>query len=519
MRVALMGLALASVLGSSALAGPTVAVTGGRIEGKMSSDGGASFKGIPFAAPPVGDLRWREPARVKAWPGLLQANRYGPSCMQKAQTWNAEETARMSEDCLYLNVWTPSTDFKGKRPVMVWIFGGSNTGGSASKALYDGADLARKGVIVVTINYRVGLFGFFAHPALTAESPHHASGDYGLLDQVAALKWVRDNIAHFGGDPGNVTIFGQSAGGGDVAFLLVSPLARGLFQKAIQESSGGGVRDLPSLAEVERWGLDVAAQAHAPEGTPGLAFLRKLPAEQLQRISSGERGGPAAIDGWFLAKGPREAFAEGLAANVPLMIGNNAQEQKGATPATVREAVTEAFGADAGAALAYYGFDRPGDGRADPLFGTAILQVEADTSQRCPSILQATWEVQHGRPVFEYQFDLPIPGEAAPHHSSELPYVFGNLPPSGASGPDAQTTHRVSDAVQTYWTNFARTGVPSGEGLTVWPRFDPAQRGYLEFTALGPVAGKGLRRTICDLYIDGLVHARSGAAGHDQASR
>ena len=223
---------------------PSVAVTGGKIQGMLLKSGGAVFKGIPFAAPPVGELRWREPDPVKAWIGVRDATAFGARCMQNGKN--------VSEDCLYLNVWTPEWPAKSRKPVMLWIHGGGNFAGSSSEGIFDGHKLAKRGIVLVSANYRLGVFGFFAYPELTAESPHHASGNYGLMDQVAALKWVHENIAKFGGDPRNVTIFGESAGSLDINVLMTSPLAKGLFARLIGES--GPVVAPPSLAEGEKKG-------------------------------------------------------------------------------------------------------------------------------------------------------------------------------------------------------------------------------------------------------------------------
>jgi len=243
-----LALLWAAAAAHAAGSGPDVPVTGGTIRGSLASYGGAVFKGIPFAQPPTGELRWREPAPVKAWNGARDATAFGPPCMQGGPN--------SSEDCLYLNIWTSEWPAKTHRAVMVWFHGGGNFAGAASDPIFDGESLARHGVLLVTAQYRLGVFGFFAHPELTRESPHHVSGNYGLLDQIAALRWVRDNIAKFGGDPGNVTIFGESAGSLDVNVLMATPLSSGLFRRVIGES--GPVVNPPPLAEAERKGEDLA---------------------------------------------------------------------------------------------------------------------------------------------------------------------------------------------------------------------------------------------------------------------
>jgi len=252
MLSAFASLALLALV-ASAQEPPAVTVTGGKVQGGTLKGGGAVFKGIPFAAPPVGDLRWREPMPVQPWTGTRDATHFGARCMQSG--------ADVSEDCLYINVWTPEWPPKARKPVMLWIHGGGNFAGASSEAIFDGEALAQHGVVLVSVNYRLGVFGFYAHPELTAESKHHASGNYGLMDQVAALQWVRDNIARFGGDPRNVTIFGESAGALDINVLMTSPLAKGLYARLIGES--GPVVAPPSLAEGEKKGLSVAASLKA----------------------------------------------------------------------------------------------------------------------------------------------------------------------------------------------------------------------------------------------------------------
>jgi para-nitrobenzyl esterase len=255
----------AATVAHAANSGPEVSVSGGKIQGSLADYGGAVFKGIPFAEPPTGDLRWREPMPVKAWAGVRQAMAFGAPCMQGG--------GNSSEDCLYMNVWTPEWPSKSRKAVMVWFHGGGNFAGAASDPIFDGESLARHGVLLVTAQYRLGVFGFFAHPELTKESPHHASGNYGLLDQIAALWWLRDNIAKFGGEPGNITIFGESAGSLDVNVLMASPLAQGLFQRVVGES--GPVVAPPMMAEAEKKGEDLARKLTAA-GQPGLNGLRAV---------------------------------------------------------------------------------------------------------------------------------------------------------------------------------------------------------------------------------------------------
>lgn len=504
---------------------PVISVTGGQIRGAALEKGGAVFKGIPFAQPPTGDLRWREPAPVKPWTLVRDASAYGPAC---AQNSGNRPMPNSQEDCLYLNVWTPQWPVNARLPVMVWFHGGGNYAGTASSAGSDGESLARRGVVLVTVNYRLTIFGFFAHPELTRESPHRASGNYGLMDQIAALRWVRENIAKVGGDPNNVTIFGQSAGAVDVNVLMTSPLTKGLFQKVIAESGtvtrnpdpgtesmtplgavmpvrSGPVAysDAAPLAEAERSGEALARAVNAPAGAGALKYLRGLPPEDLLKAASAPRMsiGPAngiVADGWIFPQAPAQVFAAGKEHSLPLLIGNNSRER---TPQTTSEALTAAvaamYGPLAQRAMDLYQFD--GSQPPDPLYGGAPAQWVVDTMYRCPVVAQLVWHAEAGNTAYEYQFDRAAPGREAlgAVHAAEVPYVFGSL---RANYADADRD--ISAAMQQYWTNFAKTGNPNGKGLTEWPKFDAAARGYLEFTDNGPAAHEGLRRAFCDLYVE-----------------
>lgn len=501
-------------LSASAADSPTVTVTGGPIRGGLLEKGGAVFKRIPFAQPPVGDLRWREPLPVKPWTGVREATAFGAPC---AQNSNERMLEASKEDCLFLNVWTPEWPARSRKPVMLWVHGGGNYGGTASSNNFDGESLARHGVVLVSINYRLTVFGFFAHPELTKESPYHASGNYGLLDQIAALKWVHDNIARFGGDPGNVTIFGQSAGAVDVDVLMTSPLAKGLFQKVIAES--GTVTRNPDAATLSMTALgavmhvktgpvtysDAAELAEAEQSGEKLGAslhdLRALPTADLLKAAAIPQGaiGPAngvAVDGHVFPKPPAEVFAAGKEQRVRLLVGNNSRER---TPRTTPEEVTKAieamYGPLAPRAFALYPPAQP----PDPLYGAADAQWVVDSMYRCPVVAQLVWHAAAGNPAFEYQFDRAAPGRESlgAVHGAEVPYVFGSLGPQYAA-----TDHDLSAAMQQYWTNFAKTGNPNGAGLPQWPRFDVSARGYIEFTDSGPQAREGLRRPYCDLYLE-----------------
>ncbi len=513
MRVVLIALLATCVFAAEP---PAVSVTGGRIRGGGLEKGGAVFKGIPFAQAPVGDLRWREPAPLKSWAGVRETTSFGAACAQNA---GGRMQASSSEDCLFLNVWTPEWPPSGRRAVMVWFHGGGNYAGTASGNNFDGESLARRGVVLVTANYRLSVFGFFAHPELTGESAHHASGNYGLMDQIAALKWVRDNIAKFGGDPENVTIFGQSAGAVDVNVLMASPQAKGLFQKVIAES--GTVTRVPDDATMRMTGLgavmapragdtysDALALGEAERAgeklLPGaLKDLRAKPAEELLKATAAPRAsiGPAngiIVDGWIFPKPPAEVFAKGQEFRVPLLIGNNSRER---TPQITADelagAIQAMYGPLTPRGTALYNFTAP----ADPLYGSAGAPWVVDTMYRCPVVVQLVWHAAAGNPGYEYQFDRAAPGREATGatHGAEVGYVFGNL---GANY--AAADREISSAMQQYWTNFAKTGDPNGPGLPKWPKFDAASRGYIEFTDRGPEAREGLRRAYCDLYVENI---------------
>ena len=528
MRAIVIGALALSALSFSVQAAdpPTVTLSAGQLRGSALDKGGAAFKAIPFAQPPVGDLRWRGPLAPKPWTGVRDATAFSAPCVQNSGGPNgAKMMESSSEDCLYLNVWTPSWPGSGKLPVMFWIHGGGNYGGTASSANFDGESLAHRGVIVVTANYRLTIFGFFSHPELTRESQNRASGNYGLMDQIAALKWVRDNIARFGGDPANVTVFGQSAGAVDANVLMTSPLAAGLFQRVIAESGtvtrnpdaatmnmtalgavmkvkSGPVTysDAPLLLEAEQRGEALAASLNAP--VPGsLKFLRGLPAAELLKPAAAPQMsvGPAngvVVDGYVLPKPPAEVFVTGKQLKLPLLIGNNSRERTppNVTAADVSAAAAAMYGPLADRAAKLY----PADA-SDPLYGNQAAQWVVDTMYRCPVVAQLNWQVAAGNSGYEYQFDRATPGREAlgSTHGAEVPYVFGVL------GPQYKDPDRAaSAAIQEYWTNFAKTGDPSFVGQVRWPRYDASARGYIEFTDAGPVAKEGLRRPFCDLYID-----------------
>lgn len=500
--------------GSSTFVNPIVKVTGGEISGRMIPGKGAVFKGIPFAAPPVGDLRWRDPAPVKPWTGVRDAAAFGSSCAQRDAGFNKEVSQGSQEDCLYLNVWTSDWPTKSPKPVMVWLYGGGNTAGGASIGYMDGTALSQRGVVVVTINYRLGIFGFFSHPGLSAESSHHTSGNYGLLDQLAALKWVHDNIAKFGGDPTRVTLFGQSAGAIDTSLLVASPLSKGLIQRSIQES-GPPIRPTDTLAEAEAAGVKFAEAQKAPANSnEAIKFLRALPGDALLKLTPG--GGDStplirpSIDGYVTVKYPALRYEAGEELPIPMIAGGNAREEaRGYNRERMIKEINDNFATLAPKAMAYYGLDKTELGNEDPLNGPTSTQITADTRHRCGAEVESVWRSSHGRPTYQYQFDVPVAGEVGTRHEAEIPFVFGNLLTSGPlSGPYTDADGKISDQIETYWVNFATTGdpnLPNLHGLPAWPKFDPTTRPYLEFTAHdGPVVHQALRREICDLYFEAL---------------
>jgi para-nitrobenzyl esterase len=511
----LRGRDLAQASGS----GPIVSVTSGQIRGTLLPSGRAEFLGIPFAQPPVGDLRWHAPVPPKPWSGVRDAKTFGAPCAQNvAGEWNKRDAEISNEDCLYLNVMTPQWPIEKPLPVMFWIHGGANTGGTASSALYKDGTLVEHGVILVTANYRLGVFGFFAHPELTRESEHHSSGNYAILDQIAALEWVHENIARFGGDPSNVTVFGQSAGALDTGLLMASPLSRSLFQKAIGESGTVLLAQMLRLSSAEEGGVSFAQRLHAP-ATDQTKFLRSVPVSVLLKAArvSEQRHGPDGspdyhpwpnIDGWVFPQPPSAVFAAGRESAIPLIIGNNSREFDIPNPPDrLRQWIQAAYGDLAARAFAVYGLANGSSGDADPLYGSAAGQWSADFQFRCPATAVAEWHNAAHNPTYEYQFEHAIPGQEAQGavHSAELPYVFGFFPKSGnISGPFGETDYKLADLMERYWVNFARSGSPSGDGLPAWPEFDGKQM-YAAFGEDGHVLTKSqLRQAQCELFRENL---------------
>jgi len=508
MKAMLTGIAALAALTAAPAAASAqstqVKVDAGALSGAVK-DGVLSFKGIPFAAPPIGELRWRPPQPAMPWSGVRPAVEYGHDCMQKPFPSDAAPLGTApAEDCLVLNVWRPA-DAAKKLPVMVWIYGGGFVNGGSSPEVYAGDRFARQGVVFVSFNYRVGRFGFFGFPALTAEHPDEPKGNYGYMDEIAALKWVKRNIAAFGGDPDNVTVFGESAGGGSVHMLLTSPEARGLFAKAIIESGGGrasllGDRMLsqskPGLPSLEEIGVNFARKTGI-EGTDAaaLAKLRALSAEQvtdgLNMASMGggpdgpTYGGPV-LDGKIVTLTPQAAYKAGLEAKVPVMIGANSADIGGSRAKTLEE-VFEPFGARKAQAMAAY--------QAGPASDPRVVgsEVGMDRGMVEPARFTAGAFAAQGLKAYEYRFSYvadSMKGEwktGAPH-ATEIPYVFDTV--SAKYGKDLTAKDEaVAKAANTYWANFAKTGDPNGPGLPHWPAYSATGDGLMDFRADGTPAG------------------------------
>jgi len=463
----------------------TVRLESGAVRGVVAGDV-VAFKGLPYAAPPVGDRRWRPPAPAENWEGVRDATDYGAICIQPPSNGDpGVGPLPMSEDCLTLNVWAPVQRVE-PLPVMVWIHGGGYNNGSGTAALYDGSALARRGVVVVTINYRVGRLGFFDHPALAAERPvDEPAGNYGVMDQIAALEWVRDNIGALGGDPGNVTIFGESAGGVAVTQLMVAPSARGLFHKAIVQSGLGRQRsaelalDRPGRPSAQSLGVTFARSARLPADADAVQ-LRALPAEALLSPMPAFYSDNLIVDGIILSEDVVEAFAAGRQAPVPLILGTNSAEFWWIRPTDAGaygrtdDALTEA---EHDALLAVYGGP---DGYDAHVVSDLIFNEPARHLTRLHAAA--------GHPTFLYRFDVvpesnPEPSGGATH-ASERPYVFDTLDTVGR--PMGRRDRAAADAMAGYWTRFATAGDPNGQGAVVWPDVRVAPDRLLELTNDGP---------------------------------
>ncbi len=513
---------------------PTVITQQGKLRGTQGPDDNLVFQAIPFAQPPVGELRWKEPQPPKSWQGARDASSPPPACMQLDWKWNTMDAKAGSEDCLYLNVVTPSLHQDHPLPVMFWIHGGANYNGSGR--YFTGETLTRHGVVLVSINYRLGVFGFLAHPELTKESPHHSSGNYAILDQIAALRWVRKNIASFGGDPRNVTIIGQSAGAMDVGTLLVTPESNGLYSKAIAESGGpiAPSPTLPTLHEEEEVGRSFAEAAGA-SSPDQIAALRAMSAQQIldacNRYTAPDpegvpthQGPSPNVDGWILTSQPAAAVHDGRVHPGPLLIGSNIQEFSFSRSSVIasdapsepaeelKKMIAKDFGEQAQAAVALYGLDRSDHPAPDPEFGTVGTQLMTDSNFRCPATITGRWLSRNRFQVWRYQFERPLPGAGADstRHSGELPYVFGWAQNSsvrimGATfGP---LDKQISEQMQEYWTNFAKTGNPNGGDLPRWDIYAVGSPSVMRFTSQGPLSDRDHRLDICTQMEKHLAHS------------
>ena len=524
---------------------PRVAIDAGVVEGSYADSALAVFKGIPFAAPPVGALRWKPPAPIAHWQGIRKADSLPPICPQKRYdidyfdrlskrvggTASPQRPMPMNEDCLYLSVWTTNLRGAQKQPVMVWIHGGGNVDGWATHGSIDGAALARRGAVLVMIQYRLGALGFLADSALTAESPHHSSSNYGLLDQIAALQWVQRNAAAFGGDSSRVTVFGQSAGAVDVTCLLVSPLARGVFQRVIAQSGGctwpspeldRPVSGLSTMPAAELSGKKLAKNLGVSGARDVLASMRAKSAEQIIAASADDPdiSRDVAVDGWVIPTQPDLAFANGVQANVPVLLGSNEDEMRSLARAlpvpSMRDyphLLLEALGGNpvfrtlAPRMLAAY-----------PATDTSTAQRRRFEASSDGFGASARWIARAmrkagQRDVYVYRFThvVPSPGGRAlgAFHVAEMPFVFGN----DFAWPRAAQDSALGEAIRGYWVEFARTGNPNGDGRPTWPKYDPSLDSYLD---LGDtIRGREHLRTVqfdlqdsAQAMVDARLHTR-----------
>ena len=484
-----------------------VTVEGGRVSGVNTALAGVrAYKGIPYAAPPVGPLRWRPPQPVRPWNGIKDCSQFGAACPQPDSPLR-DTPANQSEDCLTLNVWTAAHAADEKRPVMVWIHGGANVMGASSKPLYDGAQFASNGVVLVSINYRLGVFGYLASPLLNADSPRHVSGNYGILDQIAALRWVRRNIGRFGGDPANVTIFGESAGAVNVGILLVSPLSKGLFERAIMES-----------------GTPVAVQDHLtgtdPASLTGTQLFKALNATTVEEararsskelldaikvkmgpLSPGTMIGPV-VDGWVIPDDPMKMLQKGRFHHVPVMLGTNANEGSlftrtlpAGTPESYDTLIRRLYGAEAPDVLRLF---PPGTTKTSTREAEDKLLTVAAFAAPARRVARDIGAVEPA--TYLYQFTrvsvlLRLLSMGATH-GSEIPYVFNSIPQRFSR---ARLDHELGREMQAYWVQFAKTGDPNGAGRPKWPRYTAAGDAHLEFGDTVQV-GHHLDQAACDLF-------------------
>lgn len=472
---------VAAVRGAAVGLQEPITIEGGQVTGTPTvqwTPGVRLFRGIPYAAPPVGALRWRAPQAVVPWQGVKRAEAFSAACTQAptATDGNAwrEGHVPVSEDCLYANVWTPARSATDNLPVLVWIHGGGNTRGAASENQYDGAYLAKKGVVFVSFNYRMNVFGFMAHPELTKESEHHSSGNYALLDQIAALRWVQRNIAAFGGNPNAVTIFGHSAGASNVVSLVASPLAKGLFHRAIAQS-GTSLATRAALADAEKAGVTFGQTLNAPS----IAALRQKPADEVLKAQRPQMG--PVVDGWVLPGDVYSIFAGGRQNKVPLIVGSVADDAAGPgttpTAASAQASAKTTYGDRAAAYLKLY------PATTDAEAAKSALAFRTNSALANARLLARLHSKSAQVPVYWYYFThiSPIPpnevwgGRPAPswgaYHGGELMYMFNAFPFQDWAWRPVDL--KLGDTISSMWVNFVRTGSPSGSGFPEWPPYDP----------------------------------------------
>lgn len=482
-------MAVIGLMVQAAVKQPEVKISDGALRG-VETDGVDAFLGIPYAEPPVDSLRWRAPQPVKPWQGMRDADRPGPSSMQFSRSdYGKRFAVGASEDCLYLNLWRPAGEARNL-PVMVWFHGGGFVEGSGSDPMFEGLAFARQGVILVTVTYRLGVFGFYSHPALTAEHPEEFKSNYAFMDMMAALRWVRDNIAAFGGNPSNVTIFGESAGGAAVNALLTMPAARGLFQKAIIMSGAGrrGFASSEDAAEAEQKGVAFARRHGVTDmGAAGLAALRALPADSLlSDVIAGNYEevmktytGPI-IDGRLVVEAAQNAYEAGHMARVPLMVGStDAEDSGGWTPRKTLDEVFAVFGDKAAEARRLY----DPDGKGDVVTVGSMFITDRCFSEQARYV--ARMFERAGLPAYVYRFGY-VTKSLRPHfqmganHASELGYVFDTLPTRVGATSITPDDGKVASLMNTYFANFAKNGNPNGPGLAEWPLNDASTNMILE---------------------------------------
>ena len=472
---------LLTLFAFTAFGQPTVVKTeNGQIEGNTNKTGDVRiFKGVPFAAPPVGNLRWKAPQLVANWAGVKNCQSFGPSPMQGKPSpfmyWSTEfliPAEPISEDCLYLNVWTGAKLATEKRPVILFIPGGGFRSGGGACPIYEGEAMAKKGVVFVSINYRLGVFGFLAHPELSKESGHNASGNYALMDMIAALRWVQKNIAALGGDPANVTVAGQSAGAFAVNFLAASPLAKGLFQKAIAESGGSFVtspiRPKLTLQGAEQQGITFAKSLN----TSSLAELRAKSADDILKATGGLSS--PITDGYVVPESVMDIYAHGKQSDIPLIVGWNEEDRVSGPPAKAeafREQAKKRFGDKADDYLKVY------PAQTDSEAAQSQIASGRDESFGIQDYTWARMQSKTGKsPVYVYNFNRKLPANTpetqfGAFHSGEIVYAYNNL--HTLHRPWEPVDQQLADAMSSYWVNFAKTGNPNGKDLPTWPVYKP----------------------------------------------